>query len=255
MSKFTGVLAWHPEVAMSEDETNDFLSGRWVARMATIGRDGYPVVTPLWYLWDGKCLYFNIAKSRQSLKNLARNPKVSVVIDMDERPLMGMRTNFAKAVLVASLTPNMYRSEDNPSGQPPEWFEAIRGGVLGNRSEFYRFVPENPFYGYNKDGAKPSEAIIANWWRQGMMGGAKAHYDGIRAFSETDFTEDLKVIDVPTLVMHGDDDQIVPIADSAPLSAKLLKKGTLKVYEKFPHGMCTTHADVVNADLLAFIKS
>ncbi|MBI5876924.1 MAG: pyridoxamine 5'-phosphate oxidase family protein [Chloroflexi bacterium] len=100
MSKFTGVLAWHPEVSMSEEETNDFLSGRWVARMATIGRDGYPAVTPLWYLWDGKCLYFNIAKSRQSLKNLARNPKASVVIDMDERPLMGMRTNFAKAVLV-----------------------------------------------------------------------------------------------------------------------------------------------------------
>jgi uncharacterized pyridoxamine 5'-phosphate oxidase family protein len=100
MSKFTGVLAWHPEVAMSEDETNDFLSGRWVARMATIGRDGYPVVTPLWYLWDGKCLYFNIAKTRQSLKNLARNPRVSVVIDMDERPLMGMRTNLAKAVLI-----------------------------------------------------------------------------------------------------------------------------------------------------------
>lgn len=100
MTKFSGVLAWHPEVAMTEDETNDFLSGRWVARMATIGRDGYPAVTPLWYLWDGKCLYFNIAKSRQSLKNLARNPKVSVVIDMDERPLMGMRTNFAKAVLV-----------------------------------------------------------------------------------------------------------------------------------------------------------
>ena len=112
-----------------------------------------------------------------------------------------------------------------------------------------------PFYGFNRPGAKAIPGVIENWWRQGMMGGAKAHYDGIKAFSETDFTEDLKMIDVPTLVMHGDDDQIVPIADSAPLSAKLLKNGTLKVYEGFPHGMCTTHADVVNPDLLAFIKS
>ena len=115
--------------------------------------------------------------------------------------------------------------------------------------------PSGPFYGFNRPGAKVSQAVIENWWRQGMMGGAKAHYDGIKAFSETDFTEDLKSIDVPTLVMHGDDDQIVPIADSALLSAKLLKNGTLKVYEKFPHGMCTTHADVINADLLAFIKA
>ena len=111
-----------------------------------------------------------------------------------------------------------------------------------------------PFYGYNRPGAKLS-AVIDNWWRQGMMGGAKAHYDGIKAFSETDFTGDLETIDVPTLVMHGDDDQIVPIADSAILSAKLLKHGTLKVYEHFSHGMCTTHADVINPDLLSFIRS
>ena len=116
-------------------------------------------------------------------------------------------------------------------------------------------MPSGPFYGFNRPGAKVSQGAIQNWWRQGMMGGAKAHYDGIKAFSETDFTEDLHVIDVPTLVMHGDDDQIVPVADSAPLSAKLLKKSSLKIYEKFPHGMCTTHADVINADLLAFLKA
>jgi non-heme chloroperoxidase len=119
----------------------------------------------------------------------------------------------AKAALVASLTPNMYRSEDNPSGQPPEWFEAIRAGVLGNRSEFYRFVPENPFYGYNRDGAKPSEAIIANWWRQGMAGGALAHYATVDSWLE-DYTEDLKKITVPVLVMHGEADQVVPFASS-----------------------------------------
>ena len=126
--------------------------------------------------------------------------------------------------------------------------------LAANRAEFYWNFPI-PFYGFNREGATVSDPIRANWWRQGMMGGAKAHYDCIKAFSETDFTEDLKSIDVPTLVMHGDDDQIVPIADSALLSVKLLKNGTLKVYETYPHGMCTTHADVINADLLAFIKS
>src|SRR5262245_53373309 len=126
--------------------------------------------------------------------------------------------------------------------------------LAANRTQFYLDLASGPFYSYNRPGAQISQGVIQNWWRQGMMGGAKAHYDGIKAFSETDFTEDLKSIDVPTLVMHGDDDQIVPIADSALLSVKLLKTGTLKVYEKFPHGMCTTHADVINADLLAFIQ-
>ena len=134
-------------------------------------------------------------------------------------------------------------------------FDGFRKALADNRAQFYLDVASGPFYGYNRPGAAPSQGIIQNWWRQGMMGGAKAHYDGIKAFSETDFTEDLKFVDVPTLVMHGDDDQIVPIADSALLSAKLLKNGTLKVYEKFGHGMCTTNADVINADLLAFIKS
>ena len=127
--------------------------------------------------------------------------------------------------------------------------------LAANRSEFYRALPSGPFYGYNRPGAKPSEAVIENWWRQGMMGGAKAHYDGIVAFSQTDFTEDLKKITVPVLVMHGDDDQIVPYEDSAPLSAKLLKNGTLKTYKGFPHGMPTTEADTINADLLTFIRA
>ena len=127
-------------------------------------------------------------------------------------------------------------------------------GLAANRSQFYHDLASGPFYGYNRPGAKPSQAVILNWWRQGMMGGAKAHYDGIVAFSQTDFTEDLKKITVPVLVMHGDDDQIVPYADSGPLSAKLLKNGTLKTYKGFPHGMPTTEAATINADLLAFIK-
>ena len=131
----------------------------------------------------------------------------------------------------------------------------MQAQLAANRSQFYRNLPEGPFYGFNRPGVKASEAIIQNWWRQGMMGGAKAHYDGVVAFSQTDFTEDLKKITVPVFVMHGDDDQIVPIAASAPLSAKLLKNSTLKVYQKFPHGMCTTHAEVVNPDILAFIKT
>jgi non-heme chloroperoxidase len=134
-------------------------------------------------------------------------------------------------------------------------FDDLRKELAANRAQFYLDFASGPFYGYNRPGAQPSQAVIRNWWRQGMMGGAKAQYDGIKAFSETDFTEDLKSITVPTLVMHGDDDQIVPVADSAPLSAKLLKRSTLKIYEKLPHGMCTTHADRINAELLAFIAT
>jgi non-heme chloroperoxidase len=161
----------------------------------------------------------------------------------------------AKLVLIGAVPPLMLKTPTNPGGLPLEVFDGLRKQLADNRSQFYVDFPSGPFYGFNRAGAKPSQPIIQNWWRQGMMGGTKAHYDGIRAFSETDFTEDLKVITVPTLVMHGDDDQIVPIADSAMLSIKLLKKGTLKVYEKFPHGMCTTHANVINPDLLAFIRS
>jgi non-heme chloroperoxidase len=160
----------------------------------------------------------------------------------------------AKLIIIGAVPPIMVKTAANPGGLPIEVFDGLRKQLADNRSQFYVDLPTGPFYGFNRSGAKPSQPIIQNWWRQGMMGGAKAHYDGIKAFSETDFTEDLKVIDAPTLVMHGDDDQIVPIADSALLSIKLLKNGTLKVYKKFPHGMCTTHADVVNPDLLAFIK-
>jgi len=166
----------------------------------------------------------------------------------------GGNGRVAKAVLVGAVPPVMVKSEKNPGGLPIEVFDGFRQALAANRAQFYRDVPEGPFYGFNRPGAKVSEGIIGNWWRQGMIGGAKAHYDCIKAFSETDFTDDLKAIEVPVLVMHGDDDQIVPFADSAPLSAKLLKHGTLKVYKGFPHGMLTTHADVLNPDLLAFIK-
>jgi non-heme chloroperoxidase len=160
----------------------------------------------------------------------------------------------AKAVLMGAVPPIMLKTDNNPGGLPLEVFDGFRAALAANRAQFFRDVPAGPFYGFNRDGATVSEGVIANWWRQGMMGGTKAHYDCIKAFSETDFTEDLKAINVPVLVMHGDDDQIVPIADSALLAVKLLKNGTLKVYEGFPHGMATTHADVINADLLTFFK-
>ena len=160
----------------------------------------------------------------------------------------------AKLILIGAVPPLMVKTAANPGGLPIEVFDDLRKQLAGNRAQFYLDFASGPFYSFNRPGAKPVPGIIQNWWRQGMIGGAKAHYDGIKAFSETDFTEDLKSINVPTLVMHGDDDQIVPIADSALLSIKLLKNGTLKVHRKFPHGMCTTHADVVNPELLAFIK-
>jgi non-heme chloroperoxidase len=159
----------------------------------------------------------------------------------------------AKLVLIGAVPPLMVQTPANPGGLPIEAFDGVRTSLAGNRAQFYLDFASGPFYGFNRPDAKPVSSIVQNWWRQAMMGAAKAHYDGIKAFSETDFTEDLKSITVPTLVMHGDDDQIVPIANSALLSAKLLKKGTLKVYKSLPHGMCTTNADVVNPDLLAFI--
>jgi len=164
------------------------------------------------------------------------------------------KERVAKAVLVASLTPNMVQTEDNPAGQPKEWFEAVRAGVLGNRSEFFRSVPEGPFYGYNRAGAKPSEAVIANWWRQAMAGSAQAHHETVSSWLE-DYTADLEVITVPVLVMHGEDDQIVPFASSVPRAVEHLKNGSLKTYAGYPHGMLTTHADVLNPDLLKFIQS
>ncbi|HZX76867.1 alpha/beta hydrolase [Lysobacter sp.] len=164
------------------------------------------------------------------------------------------RGRVAKAVLIGAVPPIMLKTAANPGGLPGEVFDGIRAAVAVNRAQFFRDFPAGPFYGFNRDGAKVNPGVIDNWWRQGMNGGAKAHYDGIKAFSETDFTQDLQAIDVPTLVLHGDDDQVVPIADSALLTIKLLKHGTLKVYPGYPHGMCTTHADVINADLLDFIR-
>ncbi|THF49274.1 alpha/beta fold hydrolase [Allorhizobium terrae] len=161
----------------------------------------------------------------------------------------------AKAVLVSAVPPLMLKTASNPGGLPMEVFDGFRSALAANRAQFFLDVPSGPFYGFNRDGAKIYPGVINNWWRQGMMGSAKAHYDGIKAFSETDQTEDLKKISVPTLVMHGDDDQIVPIADTSELAVKLLKNGTLKVYKGYSHGMLTVNADVINPDLLAFIKS
>ena len=160
----------------------------------------------------------------------------------------------AKAVLVSAVPPIMLKTKDNPGGLPIEVFDGLRAGLAANRSQFYTEVPF-PFYGFNRPGAKVLEFVMRNWWRQGMMGSIRSHYDCIKVFSETDFTEDLKKIDVPTLIMHGDDDQIVPIGASALLSSKLVKGAKLKVYPGFPHGMLTVHADVLNPDLLAFIKA
>lgn len=160
----------------------------------------------------------------------------------------------AKLVMIGAVPPIMLKTTANPGGLPIEVFDGFRKGVAENRAQLFLDVPAGPFYGFNREGAKVYQGVIQNWWRQGMMGSAKAHYDGIKAFSETDQTEDLKTITVPTLVMHGDDDQIVPIKDSALKSVKLLKKGTLKVYKGYPHGMLTTQADVINPDLLAFVR-
>jgi non-heme chloroperoxidase len=164
-------------------------------------------------------------------------------------------SRVAKAVLISSVPPLMVKTPANPGGLAKEVFDGFQAQVAANRAQFYIDLPTGPFYGYNRAGAKSSQGVILNWWRQGMMGGTKAHYDGIVAFSQTDFTADLKKFTVPTLVMHGDDDQIVPYADAGPLSAKLVKGAILKTYKGFPHGMPTTEAETINADLLAFIKS
>ena len=161
----------------------------------------------------------------------------------------------AKAALLGAVPPVMVKSASNPGGLPMEVFDQFRAGTAGNRAQFFLDVASGPFYGFNRPGTKVSEGVVRNWWRQGMMGGVKAHYECIKAFSETDFTDDLRAIVVPVLVMHGEDDQVVPIADSALLSIKLLRKGTLKVYPGFSHGMATTNADIINRDLLAFVRN
>lgn len=162
---------------------------------------------------------------------------------------------IAKAVLIGAVPPVMVKKDSNPEGMPIEVFDGFRAALAANRAQFFRDVPSGPFYGFNRDGAQVSQGLIDNWWRQGMMGAANAHYDCIKAFSETDFTDDLKALDIPVLVMHGDDDQLVPIHDSAMKAIALLKHGTLKVYPGLPHGMCATHPDIINPDLLAFIES
>jgi non-heme chloroperoxidase len=161
----------------------------------------------------------------------------------------------AKAVLIGAVPPIMVQTPANPEGLPLEVFDGFRAGLAANRAQLFRDVPSGPFFGFNRDGAVVSQGLIDNWWRQGMMGSAHAHYECIKAFSETDFTEDLKAINVPVLVIHGTDDQIVPIHDSALKAIKLLKHGTLKTYEGLPHGLCATHPEIVNPDLLAFIRS
>ncbi|OEY95043.1 alpha/beta hydrolase [Acinetobacter proteolyticus] len=163
--------------------------------------------------------------------------------------------NVAKAVLVSAVPPIMVKTANNPDGLPKEVFDDLQNQLFKNRSQFYYDLPAGPFYGFNRPDVNPSEPVIWNWWRQGMMGGAKAHYDGIVAFSQTDFTEDLKKISVPVMVMHGDDDQVVPYENSGALSAKLVQNGTLKTYKGFSHGMLTVNADVINPDLLAFIRA
>ncbi|MEU3660097.1 alpha/beta hydrolase [Streptomyces sp. NPDC032940] len=161
----------------------------------------------------------------------------------------------AKAVLIGAVPPLMVQTESNPGGLPVEVFDGFREAVATNRSQFYLDLASGPFYGFNRPGADISQGVIQNWWRQGMTGSAQAHYEGIKAFSETDFTDDLRAIDVPTLIMHGDDDQIVPITDSAEMAVTLVKNARLKVYPGLSHGMCTVNADTVNADLLDFIES
>jgi non-heme chloroperoxidase len=157
--------------------------------------------------------------------------------------------------LISAVTPSVLQTDTNPAGVPRAVFEGLQAGIAANRSELFRAVPSGPFYNFDQDGVAPSEAIIANWWRQGMMGGAKGQYDCVSAFIQEDFTEDLKKITVPVLVMHGESDQIVPYATSGPRAVELVKNGTLKTYAGFPHGMPTTHADTINGDLLAFLRS
>jgi non-heme chloroperoxidase len=160
----------------------------------------------------------------------------------------------AKAVLIAAIPPVMVKKESNPGGLPIEAFDQYRAAIAANRAQLYLDIPSGPFYGFNREGSAPVEGMIRNWWRQGMMGGIKAQYDCVKAFSETDFTEDLKQIDVPVLIIHGEDDQVVPFADSAPLAVKLLKNGRLKSYPGLPHGMPTSHPEIVNRDILEFVR-
>jgi non-heme chloroperoxidase len=240
-------------------------SDDWDAQMLFFGQQGYRVIAldrrghgRSTQTWDGN----DMDTYADDLAQLTEKLDLHDAIHVGHSTGGGEVTRYigrhgskrvAKAVLIGAVPPIMVKTENNPEGLPISVFDDIRKGVAENRSQFYKDITL-PFYGYNRPGAKVSEAIREHWWLQGMMGGIKAHYDSIKAFSETDFTEDLKKIDVPVLVMHGDDDQIVPIKAAALKSAKILKHATLKVYPGLPHGMCTTNPDQINADLLAFFK-
>jgi non-heme chloroperoxidase len=199
----------------------------------------------------------------EDMKELAANLDLKNAVHVGHSTGGGEATHYvaraepgrvARLVLIGAVPPVMIKKDSNPGGLPIEVFDGYRSALAENRAQLYLDIASGPFYGFNRIGVQPNQAVIDNWWRQGMMGGIKAHYDCIAAFSETDFTGDLTAIEVPTLVMHGDDDQVVPYADSAPLSAALLRNGRLKTYPAYPHGMATTHADVINKDLLAFIR-
>jgi non-heme chloroperoxidase len=239
----------------------------WDAQMMFFGTRGYRVIAHdrrghgrSTQTWDGN----EMNTYADDLKTLVDALDLKEAIHVGHSTGGGEVTRFlgrhgasraAKAVLIGAVPPLMLKTPANPEGLPIEAFDGYRAALLADRAQLYKDIPAGPFYGFNRPGAKISQGVIDNWWRQGMMGGVKAHYDCIKAFSETDFTEDLKKIDVPVLLMHGDDDQVVPIKDSALKGIKLLKKGTLKVYPGFPHGMATTHAETINTDLLAFLKA
>src|SRR5450755_485530 len=207
--------------------------------------------------WDAQMMFFLAQGYRviaHDRRGHGRSSQTDIGNDMDTYAADAAAL-VAHLDLISAIPPVMVKSDKNPGGTPIEVFDGFRAALAANRAQFYIDVPTGPFYGFNRPNAKAVQGAIDNWWRQGMMGGAKAHYDCIKVFSETDHTEDLKTITVPVLVMHSEDDQIVPFADAGPLAAKLLKNGTLKIYKDFPHGMPTTHADTINADLLTFIKS
>lgn len=241
-------------------------SDDWDAQMSFFGQRGYRVIAHdrrghgrSTQTWDGN----DMDTYADDLAQLTKKLDLREAIHVGHSTGGGEVARYighhgskrvAKAVLIGAVPPIMLKTSANPGGLPIEVFDQIRAGVATNRAQFYKDLTL-PFYGYNRPGAKVSEGIQEHWWLQGMMGGVKAHYDCIKAFSETDFTEDLKKIDVPTLILHGDDDQIVPIADSALLSAKLVKDSTLKVYPGLPHGMCTTNPEQINGDMLAFFRA
>lgn len=241
-------------------------SDDWDAQMLFFGQQGYRVIAHdrrghghSTQTWDGNDMDTYADDLAQLTKKLDLRDAIHVGHSTgggEVARYIGRHGSkrVAKAVLIGAVPPIMLKTATNPGGLPIDVFDQIRAGVAANRAQFYKDLTL-PFYGYNRPGAKVSEGIRERWWLQGMMGGVKSQYDCIKAFSETDFTEDLKKIDIPTLILHGDDDQIVPIADSSLLSAKLVKDSILKVYPGLPHGMCTTNPEQINADMLAFFRN